>query len=138
MAISYHTLSTAPLPKSRAKLNTWIKTVANSHHKKTGPIHFVFCTDEELLEKNIHFLNHKTLTDIITFDYSEQDKISGDIFISVPRVSENAVKFGVDAETEMRRVLIHGILHLCGFKDKTEAQEKKMRQMENKALRLWV
>ena len=95
-------------------------------------INFIFCTDEYLGELNKIWLHHSTLTDIITFPFSEQeDTISGDIYISIERVQENARTFGDPAEKELKRVMIHGVLHLIGYKDKSPGEKKKMRQKEN-------
>ena len=105
--------------------------------KKPGQINFVFTSDEEILRSNRQFLNHNTYTDIITFDSCEGDKINGDILISVERVKENAIKFEVDFETELRRVIIHGVLHLCGYKDKTKPDSERIRKKENAALRIF-
>lgn len=134
--ISFNTLSIGFKLQEKTKLKQWIKTVAEKEKHKTGNINYVFCTDDELLEINIRHLNHKTLTDIITFDYTEGNTIHSDIYISVERVCENARKFKVDFENELHRVMIHGILHLCGYKDKTKADADLMRKKENQALRL--
>ena len=96
-----------------------------------GEISFIFCTDNHLLEKNIQFLDHNTYTDIITFDYCEADIINGDIFVSVDRVSENANTFGVDFENELDRVIIHGVLHLAGYHDKSKEEANTMREKED-------
>ena len=117
-------------------LNKYILEVIDQHLdvRKVG-INYIFCTDEGLLEKNIAFLNHDTLTDIITFDLSESDTdLTSEIYISVDRVADNAQKFGVSYNTELHRVLFHGILHLCGFKDKKPAEEKEMRRQEDLCL----
>jgi len=116
---------------SVSNLEPWIKTVITKENKTLGEINYIFCTDEYLLEKNQTFLNHNTYTDIITFDYSEEKQISGDIFISIERVKENARKFAVEFETELKRVMIHGVLHLIGYKDKSEDEQKLMREKEN-------
>lgn len=116
---------------SVSNLEPWIKTVITKENKTLGEINYIFCTDEYLLEKNQTFLNHNTYTDIITFDYSEENQISGDIFISIERVKENARKFAVEFETELKRVMIHGVLHLIGYKDKSEDEQKLMREKEN-------
>ena len=105
--------------------------VIKAENKQIGEINCIFCDDEYLLEKNKTYLNHNTLTDIITFDYSEKDEISGDLFISIERVRENAKIYNVTFELELSRVLIHGILHLIGFGDKTDEEIKTMRQKEN-------
>lgn len=104
---------------------------------RLGDINYIFCSDEELLEINIRHLNHSTYTDIITFDYTEGNKISSDIFISIDRVEENAKKFKVSFEEELHRVMIHGILHLCGYKDKSKADAELMRKKENAALKMF-
>jgi probable rRNA maturation factor len=115
----------------------WIEnTIAHEGHQ-AGIMNFVFCDDEYLLELNKTYLNHFTLTDIITFDYAEEmEGISGDIFISVPRVEENALKHEVAFHEELCRVMIHGVLHLLGYKDKTATQKSKMRDKENYYLSL--
>ena len=113
---------------SRAK---WIADSILNENKEVGDLNFVFCTDEYLLEKNIQFLNHETYTDIITFDYCEGCVISGDIFISIERVTENANTFRVDFEDELDRVLIHGILHLAGYQDKSQEDAKTMQEKED-------
>ena len=105
--------------------------------KRVGNISYLFCDDEYLLGVNQQFLNHDTYTDIITFDYVVADLISGDIMISVDRVGENAVKFGVPFETELHRVIIHGVLHLLGQGDKSDIEAAEMRSQEENALALW-
>lgn len=112
----------------------WIKNLSQQLKKKVGELNFIFCSDDSLLELNQQYLQHDTLTDVITFDYSEGDLIQGDIFISTDRVQENATEFGVDFNTELRRVIAHGVLHLCGYKDKTKTDSKIMREKENWAL----
>jgi probable rRNA maturation factor len=114
----------------------WIKTVAEKHKRVIGDIQYIICTDEELLQINIDYLKHDYYTDIITFDYSEGHTISGDIFVSIDRIAENATKLGLLLNDEWHRVIIHGILHLCGFKDKTRNDGKIMRENEEKALEM--
>jgi rRNA maturation RNase YbeY len=115
----------------------WIAQVIQHFGKKTGEVFFLFCSDEYLLQMNKDFLQHDTFTDIITFDLSESNKyIAGEIFISVDRVSENSQKFNVSFSEELHRVLIHGILHLLGFKDKTGEESALMREQENFCLSL--
>jgi probable rRNA maturation factor len=116
--------------------SAWIKTIAQKYKRKIGAIQYIICTDEELLQINLDYLKHDYYTDIITFDYSEGNTISGDIFVSIDRVSENATKLGILLNDEWHRVLIHGILHLCGFKDKTAKDAKIMRENEEKALKM--
>lgn len=118
----------------KQKINRWIKETAAEYSKKTGEIAYVFCTDERILEVNKQFLNHDFYTDIITFDYSEGSLISGDIFISLETVRSNALEFGVTFEMELQRILIHGILHLCGQDDKTPESRLEMTRKENLAL----
>lgn len=122
--------------KEKTKLKAWIKAVAEHEQHRLGDINYIFCSDEELLEINIAHLNHNTYTDIITFDYTEGNRISSDIFISVDRVEENAGKFKVSFDEELHRVMIHGILHLCGYKDKSKADALLMRKKENESLQL--
>lgn len=115
----------------------WLSEVIESEGKTEGEINYIFCDDAYLLEKNIEFLNHDTLTDIISFDYTMGNLISGDIFISVERVKENAADFNVSFDEELRRVMAHGILHYCGYKDKTEADEQLMRGKEDEKIKLF-
>jgi rRNA maturation RNase YbeY len=109
----------------------WLNQVISNEDKEEGDITYIFCDDDYLLEKNIRFLNHNTLTDVITFDYCEGNSVSGDIFISIERVKENSEVFKVDFLTELNRVMVHGLLHLLGYKDKTERESKLMRKKEN-------
>lgn len=109
----------------------WLKQVISNEAKEEGNITYIFCDDDYLLEKNIRFLNHNTLTDVITFDYCEGNSVSGDIFISIERVKENSEVFKVDFLTELNRVMVHGLLHLLGYKDKTERESNLMRKKEN-------
>jgi probable rRNA maturation factor len=117
-----------------AKIKKWVEAVAKTEKRTVGGINFVFVSDKELLRLNNQYLKHNTYTDIITFDYTEGKAISGDIFISVERVKENAKKFKVKFEDELHRVMIHGILHLCGYKDKTPKDSKEMRKKEDCSL----
>jgi rRNA maturation RNase YbeY len=109
----------------------WLNQVISNESKREGDITYIFCDDDYLLEKNIRFLNHNTLTDVITFDYCEGNSVSGDIFISIERVKENSEIFKVDFLTELNRVMVHGLLHLLGYKDKTEKESNLMRKKEN-------
>lgn len=118
----------------KQKVNRWIKDVAADYGKKIGDIAYLFCTDERILEVNNQYLKHDYFTDIITFDYSERNIISGDIFISLDTVKSNADEFGVSFNDELHRIIIHGILHLCGQDDKTPELRKEMTNKENKAL----
>jgi len=120
--------------KKQRKTSAWIEKIIASHHKLPGAISFIFCTDRYLLSINEKYLHHHTLTDIITFNYNQGLYISGDIFISIQRVRENAEKFNTLFEDELNRVMIHGVLHLLGFNDKSPAQKKKMFEQEQKSL----
>lgn len=112
-------------------LNLWLISVIKEEGMLIGELVYIFCNDEYLLKKNIQFLNHNTLTDVITFDYSEEEIISGDILISTERVVENAKIFNVNYLTELHRVMVHGLLHLLGYKDKIEKDANTMRKKEN-------
>ena len=115
----------------------WLSKVISSEKKSEGDINYVFCDDNYLVEINQQYLNHDTLTDIISFDYSIGNELHGDIFISVERVRENAVDFNVDFNEELKRVLVHGVLHYCGYKDKSEDDEKLMRQKEEEKMKMF-
>jgi len=123
--------------KDEAAYADWLARVIESEDKTEGEINYIFCDDEYLLAKNIEFLNHDTLTDIISFDYTMGNLISGDIFISVERVKENAADFNVTFEEELKRVIVHGVLHYCGYKDKTPEDEKIMRTKEEEKIALF-
>ncbi len=124
--------------KDKRKIQKWIKLVIEGEKKKAGDINYIFCDDAFLGEMNIKYLNHDTLTDIITFNYNEESEnsINGDIYISIDRVKENSVEYNVPFNTELDRVIIHGVLHLLGFKDKTKADKKTMREKEDNSLSL--
>jgi len=115
---------------------SWIIECIKTEGKENGDISFVFCSDEFLHKMNVEYLSHDTLTDVITFDYTEDGIISGDIFISIPRVKENASVYSKDFIEELNRVMIHGVLHLCGYKDKSSKDSKLMRQKEDEKLLL--
>lgn len=124
--------------KNKRLIKAWIKSIAAQNNKKIGEINYIFMTDEALLKINKEYLNHDTYTDIITFDNSEGGEIiDSDIYISIERIKENATNLSVEFETELKRVLIHGILHLCGFKDKSEQDTQLMRQKEEDALKIY-
>lgn len=114
--------------------NAWIKAVAAQYGKRVGDVAYIFCDDERILEVNREYLQHDYYTDIITFDYSEDDVISGDLFISLDTVRTNAEQFAQDYERELYRVIIHGILHLCGINDKRPGEREVMEAAENRAL----
>lgn len=115
----------------------WLSNVIESEGKTEGEINYIFCDDDYLLQKNIEFLDHDTLTDIISFDYTMGNLLNGDIFISVERVKDNAADFNVTFDEELRRVMAHGILHYCGYKDKSEEDSVVMREKENEKLLLF-
>lgn len=117
--------------QNESQLSEWISSVIDSEGFKEGEINYIFCDDKYLLKLNVEFLQHDTLTDIISFDYTLGKLINGDIYISVERVRENASDFKVDFQSEISRVMIHGILHYCGYKDKTEEDEAVIRSKEN-------
>jgi probable rRNA maturation factor len=115
----------------------WLLSVIESEQKTLGELTYVFCSDEYLLDINQTYLQHDTLTDIITFDYTDGDSISTEIYISIDRVKENAKEFGVDFEKELKRVMAHGVLHCCGYKDLTEEEKDLMRAKENLKIELF-
>jgi rRNA maturation RNase YbeY len=112
----------------------WLSAVIVSENKKEGEINYIFCDDEYLHKINLEYLNHDTLTDIISFDYSVGSELNGDIFISIERVQDNANDYEVTFEQELKRVLAHGILHYCGYKDKTDAEAVLMRNKEDEKI----
>ena len=122
---------------NRLKTKAWIKEIIALHGKKCGDVSYIFTDDTNMLDVNKLYLNHDTYTDIITFDYVQDDIISGDIFISADRVKENAKDFNVSFDNELHRVIIHGVLHLLGFKDHSPEEDKQMRQKENEALEIF-
>ena len=133
----FYTTENVKAPKlEKRKTNAWIKTVAEKYDKKIGEIAYIFCDDAKILEVNKTYLQHDYFTDIITFDYCEGAVLNGDIFISVDTVRANAQEFGVTFENELHRILIHGILHLCGQEDKTPEARLEMTRKENEALQM--
>ncbi len=117
--------------KDEQSITKWLKYAINTENKELGEINYIFCNDQYLLKKNQKYLQHNTFTDIITFDYTEENRLSADIFISIERVKENAITFAVLFETELKRVIIHGVLHLMGYKDKSKEDAETMRSKEN-------
>ena len=117
------------------EITDWIKKTAAFYGKRAGDISYVFCSDDRILEVNRQFLQHDYYTDVITFDYSEADIVSGDIFISVDTVRSNAEQFGQSYERELHRIIIHGVLHLCGQEDKTPETRRVMTEKEELALK---
>ncbi len=119
------------LINDEASYSKWISDTILEENCREGDINYIFCSDDYLHKLNVDFLNHDTLTDVISFDYSVGKELHGEIYISVDRVKENALDFKVSFEEEMARVMIHGVLHYCGYKDKCEADEKLMRSKED-------
>jgi rRNA maturation RNase YbeY len=117
--------------ENEVQLSNWIKGVIAAEGFKLEEVNYIFCDDAYLLKLNVEFLNHDTLTDIISFDYTVGKIIQGDIFISIERVTENAHDYNVSVQEELNRVMVHGVLHYCGYKDKSESEERLMRQKEN-------
>ena len=115
----------------------WLDLIAVSETKTIGEVSYVFCSDEFLLQINQDYLGHDTFTDIITFDYCEEGLINGEIYISTDRVKENAISFGVSLINELQRVMAHGLLHLCGYGDKSEAEAQLMRDKENEKISMF-
>jgi len=118
------------------KISTWIEMIVKNHDRELGDITYIFCNDDYILKINNEYLNHDYYTDIITFNYNEDNIVSGDIFISVDTVMSNSQKYNTLFSEELHRVIIHGILHLCGLDDHTEKEERNMRNEEEKALNL--
>lgn len=125
--------------QKRTLIRTWLNRVAKKENKKITALNYVFCSDEYLLSMNKEHLQHDTYTDIITFGYSpkKSPEITGDIFISIDRVKENAKTYKTTFQNELRRVMSHGLLHLCGYKDKTSADKQTMRTKEEEALSIY-
>ena len=132
--ISYNTINVKMPAIRRRDTSAWVKAVTASYGKKVGEIAYIFVDDEEILRVNREYLQHDYYTDIITFDYTEGDTISGDLFISLDTVRTNAEQFGKPYEEELHRVIIHGILHLCGINDKGPGERELMEAAEDKAL----
>ncbi len=132
--ISYFTENVKNPLKNKRKINAWIKAVARKYGKTIGEVAYVFCDDERILDVNRQYLQHDYYTDIITFDYCEDNVLNGDIFISLDTVASNAEEFGTTFDDELHRILIHGILHLCGQEDKSPDARKEMTRKEDDAL----
>lgn len=131
LSISFHSEDVDFQLENEQQILDWIKNTIQQEAKSATEISYIFCTDEYLYQMNLEYLNHDTYTDIITFDYTEKSVVSGDIFISIDRVKENAIKFKTTFKNELSRVIIHGVLHLLGYKDKTPEQKQVMRSKED-------
>lgn len=118
-------------------LALWLQSIASGEGKRIVQLDFRLMDDKSLWELNKKFLSHDTLTDIITFDHSRGKQLRGEICLSFERIRQNASELGIEEEVEQRRVMVHGLLHLCGYKDKTDAEKRKMRRMEDRALNEW-
>jgi len=132
--ISFSNIEIKFVLQSKLEIRTWVKTVLEKEGKQVGDITYIFCSDEYLSLINKKYLNHSTYTDIITFDYSEEGKVSGDIMVSIERVRDNAKKYKIAFETELGRVMAHGLLHLAGYKDKTKGEKEIMTTKEDSYL----
>ena len=119
------------------EVSAWVRQVAKSYDKVVGDINYIFVDDETMLDINRRFIGHDYYTDHIGFDYSKDDSLNGDIYISLDTVESNAELFGVTKEEELRRIIIHGLLHLCGLHDKTEKERAEMQKAEDNALKIW-
>jgi probable rRNA maturation factor len=138
-SINFYTQSTSYKLPQKNLVRQWLHQTARKEGYKIEHINYVFCNDTFLLEINRNYLKHNTLTDIITFPLSEKNKaLEGDIFISIERVKENAKQFGELSSRELKRVMVHGLLHLMGYKDKTKIDSLKMRKKEDTYINLWV
>ncbi len=136
MAITFQTENVKPPGIKKREVSRWIKTIVESYGKKAGDIAFLFCDDEKILAVNRQYLSHDYFTDIITFNYSEKELVSGDIIISLDTVLSNSEKYHTEFEEELHRVIIHGILHLCGLNDTLEEEKTCMKNAEDKALKI--
>ena len=134
--ITYNTIDVDMPALPQRETSAWVRAVAESYGKRVGEVAYVFCNDEKILEVNRQFLQHDYFTDIITFDYTEGQRIGGDLFISLDTVRSNAELFGRPYDEELHRVVIHGILHLCGINDKGPGERELMEAAENTALAL--
>ena len=132
--ITYNTINVEMPNIVEAEVSAWVKSTAATYNKVVGDINYIFVDDETMLDINRRFIGHDYYTDHIGFDYSEDDALSGDIYISLDTVKTNAEKFGATFDEELRRVIIHGLLHLCGLRDKTDEERQHMQNAEDKAL----
>ena len=135
--ITYNVINVAMPDIAETEVSAWVRQVAKSYGKVVGDINYIFVDDESMLDINRRFIGHDYYTDHIGFDYSSSDSLSGDIYISIDTVKTNAELFGVTFDDELRRIIIHGLLHLCGLRDKTDEERQQMQQAEDKALELW-
>ena len=134
--ITYNTINAAMPDISEAEVSAWVRQVAKGYGKVVGDVNYIFVDDETMLDINRRFLGHDYYTDHIGFDYSDGNALSGDIYISLDTVASNALLFGTTPADELHRIIIHGLLHLCGLRDKTEEERQHMQQAEDRALAL--
>jgi rRNA maturation RNase YbeY len=134
--INFYNEEASYLVKHKMQLRKWLQMAITEEGFVTGPINIILTNDEYLAKMNLQYLQHDTLTDIITFDYTEADKISGDLFISIERIADNAKTFSRSVAEELHRVMVHGVLHLCGYTDKKPIEKKNMTRMEDHYLSL--
>jgi len=137
VALTFHSEEISYQPREKNRIRRWVYGFIESRHRIPGDIAFVFTSNDRLLEMNREYLNHNYFTDVITFDYSEGNIVSGDVFISVDQVFLNARQYHSEPSEEIRRVMIHGVLHLMGHRDGNEKEKRNMRDLENEALNLW-
>ncbi|NJO90591.1 MAG: rRNA maturation RNase YbeY [Chloroflexia bacterium] len=137
MPIYFFTEDVKEVRIPKRKVRTWVNQTITSYEKKLGDINYIFCSDEYLRQINVEYLNHDYYTDIITFNYNEKDVVSGDIYVSLERVRDNAEEFEVSFHTELQRVVMHGVLHLLGFDDKSEKEKIQMRAAEDESIALY-
>ena len=136
MGVLFHSDGVGYSISNPEKLNAWVIKCLSRFNKICGEINVIFCNDDYLLSINKTYLNHDYYTDIITFDYSKSESVSGDLYISVTRVKDNAKKLNLEFNDELYRVIVHGVLHLCGLKDKTKQEKEDMRAKEDEMLSL--
>lgn len=139
--ISFFSEDTDFILPAKTHTRNWLVNVAATYDRKISSLNYIFCSDEYLHKLNVSYLDHDNLTDIITFDYNDEvgpDRIAGELYISIDRITDNAKDLNQPFERELARVMAHGVLHLCGLKDKTDADALKMRAAEEKALVLWT
>lgn len=137
MAVLFFTEDTKEVRVPKRKIKTWINQCITSRDFITGQINYIFCSDEYLKDINIKYLNHDYYTDIITFNYNQDRVVSGDIYISLDRVRENAATYKVNFHTELQRVVVHGVLHLLGLNDHTDSEKKHMRTAEDECIEMY-
>ena len=136
--ITYNIINVAMPDIREAEVSAWVRQVAKSYDKVVGDVNYIFVDDGTMLDINRRFIGHDYYTDHIGFDYTEGNALSGDIYISLDTVSSNAELFGVPYQEELRRIIIHGLLHLCGLRDKTDEERQQMQQAEDKALKQFI